>query len=357
MVTFSSSLPANCTKPLLLSLSVVSISLCASLHFSLLSVSFPTIFPSLLLVFSVPGFTDQPGELRGFSIHICLSKGPGGFGFNIVGGSRAREFLQVYSITPGGPGALNTADILVYINDICVLGTSHKEVVEMLKAVPVGHSVDMVLRRGYPMLYNTDGCLKQPHPGSTDVCDPLLPPTTTQPQPLHQLLPRPSTAPTQTQYHNLSGVLSHHHDVGYMGPGVGPGLDANGNATSTATRPPPSYRHSSGNLAHSTAPSSPFYRISSGHLSDSTAFDSPSYRRSSVHPTDSAEPPSYRRSRRHLSDSTSPTPPSYRRSSGSITVTTPPVRPPRSLRGLAHLQAPDNSQSDSEVVSAIGSHR
>ncbi|CDQ91727.1 unnamed protein product [Oncorhynchus mykiss] len=275
-----SSLPANCTKPLLLSLSVVSISLCASLHFSLLSVSFPTIFPSLLLVFSVPGFTDQPGELRGFSIHICLSKGPGGFGFNIVGGSRAREFLQVYSITPGGPGALNTADILVYINDICVLGTSHKEVVEMLKAVPVGHSVDMVLRRGYPMLYNTDGCLKQPHPG-----------------------------------------------------------------------------HSSGNLAHSTAPSSPFYRISSGHLSDSTAFDSPSYRRSSVHPTDSAEPPSYRRSRRHLSDSTSPTPPSYRRSSGSMTVTTPPVRPPRSLRGLAHLQAPDNSQSDSEVVSAIGSHR
>uniref|UniRef100_A0A8C8CLB9 Uncharacterized protein n=1 Tax=Oncorhynchus tshawytscha TaxID=74940 RepID=A0A8C8CLB9_ONCTS len=305
----------------------------------------------------LPGFTDQPGELRGFSIHICLSKGPGGFGFNIVGGSRAREFLQVYSIMPGGPGALNTADILVYINDVCVLGTSHKEVVEMLKAVAVGHSVDMVLRRGYPMLYNTDGCLKQPHPGSTDVCDPLLPPTTTQPQPLHQLLPRPSTAPTQTQYHNLNGVLSHHHDVGYMGPGVGPGLDANGNATSTATRPPPSYRHSSGNLAHSTAPSSPFYRISSGQLSDSTAFDSPSYRRSSVHPADSAEPPSYRRSRRHLSDSTSPTPPSYRRSSGSITVTTPPVRPPRSLRDLAHLQAPDNSQSDSEVVSAIGSHR
>lgn len=80
----------------------------SSLHFSLLPVSFPTLFPSLHLVFSVPGFTDQPGELRGFSIHICLSKGPGGFGFNIVGGSRAREFLQVYSVTPGGPGTLNT---------------------------------------------------------------------------------------------------------------------------------------------------------------------------------------------------------------------------------------------------------
>uniref|UniRef100_A0AAZ3RPS6 PDZ domain-containing protein n=2 Tax=Oncorhynchus tshawytscha TaxID=74940 RepID=A0AAZ3RPS6_ONCTS len=193
----------------------------------------------------------------------------------------------------------------------------------MLKAVPVGHSVDMVLRRGYPMLYNPDGCPKQPHPGFTDICDPFLPPTTTQPQPSHQRLPllRPSTAPTQTQYHNLNGVLSHHNEVGYMGPGVRPGLDANGNATSTATQPPSSYRHSSGHLAHS------------------------------------ADPPSYRRSSRYLSDSTSPTPPSYRQSSGSITPTTPPVRPPRSLRGLAHLQATDNCQSDSEVVSAIGSHR
>nr|XP_023860855.1 membrane-associated guanylate kinase, WW and PDZ domain-containing protein 2-like [Salvelinus alpinus] len=278
---------------------------------------------NLLQSYSVPGFTDEPGELRGFSIHTRFSKGPRGFGFNIVGGSRAREFLQVYSVTPGGPGALNTADILVYINGVCVLGTSHKEVVEMLKAVPVGHSVDMVLRRGYPMLYNPDGCPKQPHPGFTDICDPFLPPTTTQPQPSHQRLPllRPSTAPTQTQYHNLNGVLSHHHDVGYMGPGVGPGLDANGNATSTTTQSPSSYRHSSGHLSHS------------------------------------ADPPSYRRSSRYLSDSTSPTPPSYRQSSGSITPTTPPVRPPRSLRGLARLQASDNCQSDSEVVSAIGSHR
>lgn len=53
------------------------------------------------------------------------------------------------------------ADILVYINDSCVLGRSHKEVVEMLKSVPMGQSVDVVLRRGYPMLYNPDGCPKQ----------------------------------------------------------------------------------------------------------------------------------------------------------------------------------------------------
>lgn len=53
------------------------------------------------------------------------------------------------------------ADILVYINDSCVLGRSHKEVVDMLKSVPMGQSVDVVLRRGYPMLYNPDGCPKQ----------------------------------------------------------------------------------------------------------------------------------------------------------------------------------------------------
>ncbi|KAM7411128.1 hypothetical protein PAMA_021217 [Pampus argenteus] len=109
----------------------------------------------------LPEFTEEPSDLKGYSIHTRLSKGPRGFGFNIVGGSRPREFLQVYSVTPGGPPALNTADILVYINDSCVLGRSHKEVVEMLKSVPMGQSVDVVLRRGYPMLYNPDGCPKQ----------------------------------------------------------------------------------------------------------------------------------------------------------------------------------------------------
>lgn len=56
----------------------------------------------------VPEFTDQPSQLQGYSIHTRLSKGPRGFGFNIVGGTRPREFLQVYSVTPAGPPALNT---------------------------------------------------------------------------------------------------------------------------------------------------------------------------------------------------------------------------------------------------------
>lgn len=168
----------------------------------------------------------------------------------------------------------------MYINDVCVLGVSHKEVVEMLKSVPVGHSVDVEVRRGYPMLYNHDGCPKQPPPRLLDSGDPILPPTTTQPQPR---LPTPTP---HAQHFNFNGV---HSDGSYMEPGVT--LDSNGNTMSFATRLPPSYR-----------------RLSMSNAASSSS----------------------------------------------------PVRPPRSLRSLARLQSFDPtlaSQSDSEVVSAIGSHR
>lgn len=168
----------------------------------------------------------------------------------------------------------------MYINDVCVLGMSHKEVVEMLKVVSVGHSVDVEVRRGYPMLYNPDGYPKRSR--LLDSVDPILPPTTTQPQSLHQLPRLPAPSP-HTQHFN--GV---HGDGRYMEPGVT--LDTNGNAMSVTSR--------------------------------------------------------------HL--------PPYRRSSVSNAVSSSPVRPPRSHRSLARLQSLDPtmaSQSDSEVVSAIGSHR
>lgn len=177
-----------------------------------------------------------------------------------------------------------SADILVYISDVCVLGVSHKEVVEMLKSVPAGHSVDIEVRRGYPMLYTPDGCPKQPPPQLLDSGDPIRPPTTTQPQPVHHL-PRLPTPTPQSHHFNFNGI---HSDVSYTEPGVT--LDANGNATSFGSRPLPPYRRSSVSNAASLSP---------GH-------------------------------------------------------------PPRSLRSLARLQSLDPtlaSQSDSEVVSAIGSHR
>ncbi|KAJ4919379.1 hypothetical protein JOQ06_022676, partial [Pogonophryne albipinna] len=196
--------------------------------------------PSRESVYQNEWFTDQPLELRGFPVHALLTKGSRGFGFNIVGGSRPREFLQIYSVTSSGPSVLQTADILVFISGVCVLGFSHKEAVELLQAVPSGHSVDVEVTRGYPLLYTPDGCPKLPPPSYTE-------------------------------------------------PG-GVDLDANGNTMSFSSRPPPSYRRSS------------------------------------------------------MSNAASP----------------PPTRPPRHLRSLTRLQAFDPtlaSQSDSEVVSAIGSHR
>lgn len=175
---------------------------------------------------------------------------------------------------------LPTADILVYINDVCVLGMSHKEVVEMLKSVPMGHGVEVEVRRGYPMLYNHDGVLKQPHARLGDSRDPLVAPTTTQPQPR---LPTPTAL---GQHYTFNGI---HSDGDFLEPALD--LDPNGNTSPYATRQPTSYR-----------------RLSLSHATSSLS----------------------------------------------------PARPPRSIRSLARLQSFDPtlaSQSDSEVVSAIGSHR
>uniref|UniRef100_A0A8C1XEJ3 MAGI family member, X-linked b n=1 Tax=Cyprinus carpio TaxID=7962 RepID=A0A8C1XEJ3_CYPCA len=193
-------------------------------------------------------FTDQPSELKGYSVHTHLVKGSRGFGFNIVGGSRRREFLQIYSITPGGPSTLHIADILVYINDTCVLGFSHKEVVEMLKAIPVGHTVDVVVRRGYPMLYNSDGCPKMPNPrltGSQDQSLHLPPPTTTQPQ---AQAPLPYAQPHL--YHNGS-MWSDFERGSSRNLRVRASrfsLDANGNSSPFASPPrqPSLYQYSNG---------------------------------------------------------------------------------------------------------------
>ncbi|XP_068599001.1 membrane-associated guanylate kinase, WW and PDZ domain-containing protein 3 [Brachionichthys hirsutus] len=185
-------------------------------------------------------FTDQPGELGGFPVHAHLTKSSRGFGFNIVGGSRPRQFLQVYSVTSSGPSALKTADVLVFVGDVCVLGVSHKEVVEVLKSVPVGHGVDVEVRRGYPMLYNHDGRPKRPPPMLADGEGPARPPTTTQPRPR---FPSPSL---QTQPFN--GVRS---DGSYTEPGLT--FDANGNGVSFASGRSPFRRSSLSNGASSSS--------------------------------------------------------------------------------------------------------
>ena len=74
-------------------------------------------------------FTRNPNELVGSMIRSTLLKGPRGLGFTIVGGDdREEEFLQIKSVVPNGPawreGNLETGDVLVYVNEICVLGLS-----------------------------------------------------------------------------------------------------------------------------------------------------------------------------------------------------------------------------------------
>lgn len=47
-------------------------------------------------------------------------------------------------------------DVIVYINDVCVLGTTHADVVKLFQSVPIGQSVTLVLCRGYPLPYDPE---------------------------------------------------------------------------------------------------------------------------------------------------------------------------------------------------------
>jgi atrophin-1 interacting protein 1 len=46
--------------------------------------------------------------------------------------------------------------VIVYINDVCVLGTTHADVVKLFQSVPIGHSVTLVLCRGYPLPFDPE---------------------------------------------------------------------------------------------------------------------------------------------------------------------------------------------------------
>lgn len=50
----------------------------------------------------------------------------------------------------------SAGDVIVYINDICVLGTTHADVVKLFQSVPIGQSVTLVLCRGYPLPFDPE---------------------------------------------------------------------------------------------------------------------------------------------------------------------------------------------------------
>ncbi len=50
----------------------------------------------------------------------------------------------------------SSGDVIVYINDICVLGTTHADVVKLFQSVPIGQSVTLMLCRGYPLPFDPE---------------------------------------------------------------------------------------------------------------------------------------------------------------------------------------------------------
>uniref|UniRef100_A0A6Q2XJ21 Membrane-associated guanylate kinase, WW and PDZ domain-containing protein 2 n=1 Tax=Esox lucius TaxID=8010 RepID=A0A6Q2XJ21_ESOLU len=107
-----------------------------------------------------PQFTRDPTQLKGSFLSTALQKSNMGFGFTIIGGDEPDEFLQVKSVIPEGPaaqdGKMDTGDVIVYINDICCLGTTHADVVKLFQSVPIGQSVTLVLCRGYPLPFDPE---------------------------------------------------------------------------------------------------------------------------------------------------------------------------------------------------------
>ncbi|KAI9543115.1 Membrane-associated guanylate kinase, WW and PDZ domain-containing protein 2 [Dissostichus eleginoides] len=124
-----------------------------------------------------PLFTRDPTQLKGSFLSTALQKSNMGFGFTIIGGDEPDEFLQVKSVIPDGPAAADgkmvTGDVIVYINDVCVLGTTHADVVKLFQSVPIGQSVTLVLCRGYPLPYDPEEAGNTNNNTTTTIISPL----------------------------------------------------------------------------------------------------------------------------------------------------------------------------------------
>ena len=120
---------------------------------------------------------DLEADLQGEVVKTTLLKTAAGFGFTIIGGDRPGELLQIKTIQKGSAadkdGRLQVGDVIVYINGISVLTYNHHKVVDLFKSIPMGSTVSLEVRRGYPL---------------PDYQDDKLPPYTAQ-------LPNPSPVP------------------------------------------------------------------------------------------------------------------------------------------------------------------
>lgn len=108
-------------------------------------------------------FTRNPAELQGQRINTTLVKSTRGLGFTIVGsdgssGNDVEEFLQIKTVVPNGPawldGQLQTGDVLVYVNDTCVLGYTHHDMVNIFQSIMPGETAALEVCRGYPLPFD-----------------------------------------------------------------------------------------------------------------------------------------------------------------------------------------------------------
>lgn len=104
-------------------------------------------------------FTRDPSELCGQRFTTALLKSSRGLGFTIVGGDDdVDEFLQIKSVVPNGPawldGKLQTGDLIVYVNDTCVLGYSHNQIVHLFQSIAPGETVVLEVCRGYSLPFD-----------------------------------------------------------------------------------------------------------------------------------------------------------------------------------------------------------
>ena len=101
------------------------------------------------------GEQDLEADLQGEVVKTTLLKTAAGFGFTIIGGDRPGELLQIKTIQKGSAadkdGRLQVGDVIVYINGISVLTYNHHKVVDLFKSIPMGSTVTLEVRRGYPL--------------------------------------------------------------------------------------------------------------------------------------------------------------------------------------------------------------
>ncbi|KAK4872147.1 hypothetical protein RN001_016271 [Aquatica leii] len=152
-------------------------------------------------------FTKDPTELCGQRFCTSLIKSSRGLGITIIGGDDGvDEFLQIKSIVPKGPawldGQLQTGDVIVYVNDTCVLGYTHNQIVRLFQSISVGSTVTLEVCRGYPLPFD-------PNDPNTEVVT-----TIAVDDHLQSIGPEKGLANLDTNYNFLEGDENNQQDAG-----------------------------------------------------------------------------------------------------------------------------------------------